>query len=188
MSSTKGWIVRRTWVQFLGGTILGQAWLISRPNSGLLWPFPLGTGELTPKNKKNLPLKLIHYCFMLFFFVILLLQWNMFSSFNYFPSPLLGLSIFDLVRIAYGSFERGVIRGLTEVMNLQGCCGILLAFHMTKKEDISLSKFCLLQSLKLFLAGCCLSLMCITRLFLVLLLRLAILSFFLLACFMFFWN
>lgn len=32
-------LFRRTWVRFLGGTILGQTWLTSWPNYGLLGPF-----------------------------------------------------------------------------------------------------------------------------------------------------
>jgi len=43
-------LFRRTRIQFLGGTILGQALLTSRPNFGLLGPLPLRTRGLTQKN------------------------------------------------------------------------------------------------------------------------------------------
>jgi K+-transporting ATPase c subunit len=58
MSSTKGRIVREIRVQFLGGTILGQTFLISRPNSGLPVSPSLRIGRLAQKknqkrNEKN---------------------------------------------------------------------------------------------------------------------------------------
>jgi hypothetical protein len=48
-------------------------------------PFPLGTWGISPKNKKS-SFKVDSLLCMLFFFVILLLQWNIFSSFICFPS------------------------------------------------------------------------------------------------------